>query len=91
MDGPSDTFERIGGQSFVAANARFFADLFDTALSPVTVSRTIQKALIHRHPKDVYYEADGIFCLMTICPHYMKDFLMDPTSFQRQIIKKYAK
>lgn len=89
--GPEDVLQRFGGQPFLTAYARFFSDVYDQAVSPVSIARTIQKALIHRYPKDIYYEADQIFNVLSICPHFIRDFLLDLRSFRKQIMSKYVK
>ena len=89
--GPEEVLQRFGGQAFVTAHARFFSDIYDQAISPVNVAKKIHKALSQKYPKDIYFEADLIYNVLSVCPHFVRDFLLDLRSFRKQIMSKYLK
>ena len=76
---------------FLTAYERFFSDLYDSASPPVRIAKVIQRVLIRKYPRDIYYEDDPIYNILSLCPHFVRDFLMDLRSFRKQIMTKYAK
>ena len=89
--GPQEVLQRCGGQGYITAYSRFIADIYDSAPPPIYVAKTIQRALIRKYPKDIYFEHERIYNLLSLCPHFIRDFLMDSRSFRKQIMSRYLK
>eukprot|EP00210_Caulerpa_lentillifera_P007921 g7561.t1 len=88
--GPEEVLQRYGGQSFIYAYSKFFESIYKGADPPSRIAQKIRKILIRRYPRDVYFEETKIYNLLTICPHFLRDFLMDPKSFRKQIMTQYV-
>eukprot|EP00210_Caulerpa_lentillifera_P005266 g5032.t1 len=90
LSGSNEVLQRYGGQAFIHAYSKFFESVYESADPPSKIAQTIHRILIRRYPKDVYYEDSRIYTLLTLCPHFLQDFLMDSQSFRKQIMSKYS-